>query len=171
MNPKMLISKRISCIGTVLVLILTLSFSAFAQGNEAFQAVAKMVTDAKEKVGSVTVEELAKKMAGNEKMVVLDIRTEAEYKAGHLEGALWIPRGKLEFMAGGMLPDPNAEIITYCRVDSRSALAAATLKDMGYKNARYLKGGFMFWVKEGHPIFNQHGELTVKEFEKKEKQK
>jgi rhodanese-related sulfurtransferase len=108
-------------------------------------------------------------MESNKDIVILDVRTEAEYTAGHLKGALWIPRGKLEFMAGGMIPSTDAEIIVYCRVDSRSALAAATLKDLGFKNVKYLKGGFMAWTKEGHSFFNQHGELTVKEFEKKEK--
>jgi hydroxyacylglutathione hydrolase len=102
-------------------------------------------------------------------MNLVDVRTEAEYQAGHLQGASWVPRGKLEWMAaGGSLGSTDDEIVVYCRKDGRASLAAATLKRLGFENVRYLEGGFKSWVEDGHVIYNRHGELMVIEYEKSE---
>ncbi len=89
--------------------------------------------------------------------VFVDVRDNHEVAAGHIPGALHVPRGHLEFMA-----DPassshppalasNAELVIYCAAGGRSALAAATLQEMGYANVSNLVGGYTAWVNTGGP--------------------
>jgi len=139
----------------ILTLVLFLAAVGFAQEEQVGEALKKMLT--------------ALMIAEGVKVTILDVRMESEYTAGHIGSAIWIPRGKLEFAAaGGKVGTTEDLIVCYCRMDSRSAFSAATLKRLGFNNAKYLKGGFMPWVSDGHPIFNKHGELIVKEFEKEE---
>ncbi len=85
---------------------------------------------------------------------LIDVREADEYAAGHLPGALLIPRGLLEFKLSMMpqLNDRALPIVVYCQGGGRSALAASTLMDMGYLNVRSLAGGFEAWNKAGKPV-------------------
>jgi rhodanese-related sulfurtransferase len=153
----------------VLTLVLLLAAVGCAQEEKVGEALRKMLTEAKAEVESVSVDDLASMITDGVKVTILDVRTESEYAAGHIDGAVWIPRGKLEFAAaGGKVGATESLIVCYCRMDSRSAFSAAALKKLGFNNVKYLKGGFMPWITGGHSIFNKHGELIVKEFEKEE---
>jgi rhodanese-related sulfurtransferase len=153
------------------LLFTVLTPAANAQEEIVAEVLGEMLTEAKEGVKSVSLEELASMMDEGREVTVLDVRTEGEYEAGHLRGAIWAPRGKLEFWAAkGALGETEDEIVIYCRKDSRSSLSAYTLKKLGFKNVRYLEGGFMPWVTSGRSIYNGHGELIVKEFEKSEEE-
>jgi rhodanese-related sulfurtransferase len=140
-----------------------------AHGASVGELLKEMVEQAKELAEAVTVEALAEQMAGEGEFKLVDVRTEAEFEAGHLRGAVWVPRGKLEFIAsrGGVI-EVEDEIVVYCKRDGRASLAAATLKKLGFKTVKYLEDGFEEWVNAGQTIYNQHGELTVEEFEKEE---
>lgn len=140
-----------------------------ARGASVGEVLKEMVEEAKEQTEAVTVEALAEQMAGEGEFKLIDVRTEAEFEAGHLRGAVWAPRGKLEFIAsrGGVI-DVEDEIVVYCKRDGRACLAAATLKKLGFQKVKYLENGFEEWVTAGQTIYNQHGELTVEEFEKEE---
>lgn len=132
-------------------------------------AVRDMVQSAIAQVEGISVEDLHAGLEAGQEFLILDIRTESEYEAGHLRLSRWIPRGKLEFQAaGGAIPSDSGQIVVYCKRHGRSALAAATLKQLGFSDVRYLTGGFEAWVKAGFPIYNQHGELIVREFEQSE---
>jgi rhodanese-related sulfurtransferase len=129
---------------------------------------AELKAEAKAKITRITSPELKKTLSSGSMMLLLDIRTEAEYLAGHLPGAVWMPRGKLEFDILKRTQDPNVKIILYCRTGSRSSLACVSLQDMGYKNVRDLDGGFAGWTDEGYTVYNRHGEIKVVDFERKE---
>jgi len=73
--------------------------------------------------------------------VVLDIRDQEEHDAGHIPGSLHISRGKLEMNVEAALPDLDQTILCYCNAFNRGALSAATLRDMGYRDARFIAGG------------------------------
>jgi rhodanese-related sulfurtransferase len=97
--------------------------------------------------------------AANEKhdddlVIVVDVREEAEFKAGHIPGAHHISRGMLEFKtdAHPALKDKNAEILVYCKTGGRAALAAHQLKKMGYSNVHSIKGGMDAWIGAQHPV-------------------
>ncbi len=73
--------------------------------------------------------------------IALDIRDKEEHDAGHIDGSLNISRGKLEMNVEGEIPDLTATVLCYCNAVNRGALSAASLKDMGYLNARFIDGG------------------------------
>ncbi len=88
--------------------------------------------------------------------MVLDVREADEYDAGHLPGAVHIPRGMLEVAADHTHPkhderlwDRRKKILCYCGGGFRSALAAKTLQEMGFKEAVSLKGGYSAWKEAG----------------------
>lgn len=84
-------------------------------------------------------------------VMLVDVREPDEVSQGAIEGSTHIPRGLLEQSIVDLAPDPGREIVVYCAVGARSALAAATLEDMGYGNVASLAGGFTRWKEEGLP--------------------
>jgi rhodanese-related sulfurtransferase len=125
-------------------------------------------SEAKSKAPHITSQQLAGSLSGAEKLVLLDIRTEAEYEAGHIQGAQWFPRGKLEYYIQDLIKDPDARVVLYCRTGGRSALATLTLKDMGYTDVVDLDGGFRAWVDAVNTFYNLHGESQVVSYQKQE---
>ncbi|MBD3298864.1 MAG: hypothetical protein GF341_09435 [candidate division Zixibacteria bacterium] len=158
---------RLMCIMAVAIMCTTVS-AAVEDPARMRGVVKELVAEAKQAVDSMTVDELSARLHAGDTLVVLDVRTEAEYEAGHIRGSVWIPRGKLEFMAPKKLPSTKVEIVVYCKRDSRGGLAAARLKRIGFTDVTYLVGGLERWVTSGYSIYNRHGELSVTTFEKSE---
>ena len=73
------------------------------------------------------------------KFFLIDVRTEKEFFSAHIEGAIWIPRGKLEFNIQNITKNPKSEIIIYCRTGARSALSAMALNNIGYERVINLR--------------------------------
>ena len=71
-------------------------------------------------------------------VVLVDVRTPEEYRAGHKEGALNIPVDEVEQLAPQLLPDKNAVILLYCRTGKRADKAMETLRKMGYSHLENL---------------------------------
>ena len=71
-------------------------------------------------------------------VVLVDVRTPEEYRAGHKEGALNIPVDEVEQLASQLLPDKNAVILLYCRTGKRADKAMETLRKMGYSHLENL---------------------------------
>ncbi len=92
----------------------------------------------------------AKNILSNSSVTLLDVREEHEYNAGHLENAILVPRGELEFKVGNMpeIADKSTAIMLYCGSGKRAALAAQTLKDMGYTNVMSIAGGYQAWMSQ-----------------------
>jgi rhodanese-related sulfurtransferase len=87
------------------------------------------------------------------KRIVIDVREYDEYAAGHLPGAINIPRGVLEFKIG-MVPEcanKAGAFLIYCRTSGRAALSAVQLQKIGYDNVISMAGGFEAWNTEGRP--------------------
>jgi molybdopterin/thiamine biosynthesis adenylyltransferase/rhodanese-related sulfurtransferase len=83
--------------------------------------------------------------------VLIDVREQHEFEAGHIPGAVHVPRGYLESRIEGVAPDRNQRIVTYCASGMRSALAANTLKEqLGYENVASMNGGFTLWRDRGY---------------------
>ncbi len=124
--------------------------------------------EAKAKAPHISSQQLSDSLSEKQNLVLVDIRTEDEYEAGHIQGAQWLPRGTLEFSIQNLVKDPDTRIVLYCNSGGRSALATLTLEDMGYTNVVDLDGGFKAWVAEGNTFYNLHGELKVVNFNKQE---
>ncbi len=73
--------------------------------------------------------------------VALDIRDKEEHDADHIAGSLHVSRGKLEMNIEDIIPDLDTAIICYCNAFNRGALSADTLRNMGYKNVKFIAGG------------------------------
>jgi cysteine desulfurase/selenocysteine lyase len=84
--------------------------------------------------------------------ITLDVREPNEWNDGILPNAHTMPRGVLEKEISGLCPDCTTPILVYCATGKRSALAALTLKTMGYGNVLSLQGGFDAWSNAQQPI-------------------
>lgn len=98
-----------------------------------------------------SIEQVKDTLANGGGYVLVDVREKEEYREGHLDGALSIPRGFLEMRAEQALTDKTAPIIAYCAGGTRSLLAAQVLKEMGYRNVVSMSGGYTAWKNAGYP--------------------
>lgn len=95
----------------------------------------------------ITAEEAYDLMASSENYILLDVRTEEEYKEKRIEGAVLLPDYEITDNAQSELPDQDTLILVYCRSGRRSAIAANELIGMGYTNV-YDFGGIIDWPYE-----------------------
>jgi rhodanese-related sulfurtransferase len=86
--------------------------------------------------------------------VVIDVREPDEYAAGHLQGAVNLPRGLLEFKLSGnaALERRDLAVVLYCKTSGRAALSACSMQAMGYLNVVSIAGGYDAWVAAGKPV-------------------
>jgi len=91
-----------------------------------------------------TLDELSKKIAGNEKITVLDVRESAEFAFGHIPGAVHIPLGELEERFEEL--NKNDEIHVICRTGSRSDFASQKLAEKGFGNVKNVIPGMQEWT-------------------------
>lgn len=111
----------------------------------------KIVDDAKLRVREVTVAQTRDRLAGNPRALLIDVREDREWDAGHAGGARHMGKGILERDIEAAVPDKNTEIILYCGGGFRSALSGDTLQTMGYTNVTSMAGGWRAWVAAGAP--------------------
>jgi molybdopterin/thiamine biosynthesis adenylyltransferase/rhodanese-related sulfurtransferase len=105
-----------------------------------------LVAAAKERIEEITPREVSSRL---EEVVVIDVRETDEYAQGAIPGASFLPRGLIERDIESVVVDRATPIVLYCSGGSRSALAAASLLDMGYENVASMSGGFDGWKTAG----------------------
>lgn len=88
-------------------------------------------------------------------LVVLDVREDDEWRAGHIEGALHIPLSQLPARAGEVRSD--AQVLCVCKGGGRSARATMLLAQSGVQ-AVNLDRGMHGWVSAGHPMVSETGQ-------------
>ncbi len=112
----------------------------------------EILTQAKKQIREVSPQEVHQKLNPENGFTLLDVREGDEFEQGHLDKAVFLPRGFLEVKADKMLPNKQAPIVVYCAGGVRSALAAKTLQDLGYSNVSSMAGGFGQWKASGLPV-------------------
>jgi rhodanese-related sulfurtransferase len=117
-----------------------------------------MVAEAKANIENLSVEQVKAELDAGSATIV-DIRDFRElYLRGKIPGAFHADRGMLEFWVDPASEyyrenfKPENRYILYCAGGGRSALAAQTLKDMGYPNVAHLEAGFGGWAEAGMPV-------------------
>ncbi len=100
-------------------------------------------------VGTLSADEVQAAM--HQGAVLIDVREPQELENGRIAGAKHIPRGVLEFKVGDSGIGKDERIVTYCAAGSRAAMAAATLKKLGYAGAIASEAGFDDLAKNGLP--------------------
>jgi molybdopterin/thiamine biosynthesis adenylyltransferase/rhodanese-related sulfurtransferase len=109
-----------------------------------FQQYLKQV---KSEIREVSVDEVN----GKRPPVLIDVREGDEYDDGYITGATWIPRGKLELRIEDAVPNRDEEVVLYCAGGNRSALAAKSLRELGYTRVSSMAGGYGAWKRAGLP--------------------
>ncbi len=122
--------------------------------------VQELINQARSRIKEIGGSELLKLRDGG--CPIVDVREPAEFAAGHIPGAVNIPRGVLEFEIDGhpavnCVKDPalahrDQPIALYCRSGGRSALAAEALKRLGFVEPLSLAGGFNSWTQEHRAV-------------------
>ena len=122
------------------------------------KTAAEMVVEAKQNVEALSVEETAAELETGDPLLV-DLREPNERaEHGAIPGAVHAPRGMLEFWADPTSSyhrpefDPNRRVILHCASGGRSALAAGTLRELGYSDVAHLEGGMNAWKESGRPV-------------------
>lgn len=110
----------------------------------------KVVGDAKSRIRECDVAGARERIA--EGAVLIDVREDNEYEAGHAEGARHMGRGIIERDIVQTFPDQSTELVLYCGGGFRSALAADMLQKMGYTNVWSMDGGWKAWQDAGAPV-------------------
>jgi rhodanese-related sulfurtransferase len=117
------------------------------------------VRAAKSCIREIQPRELLEKMANKEDLLLLDVREHGEFENGHIRGAHLVPRGIIEAAADPTYPKHvpelvaarDRQVVLYCATSGRSAMAAAVLQMMGFRNVLNLDGGYVRWVEQGMP--------------------
>ena len=116
--------------------------------NQGFLAI---VTDAKSRVREMNIDEYQALRQSGEPHLLLDVREESEWSAGHAAGAMHLGKGIIERDIETKVPDRSAKLVLYCGGGYRSALAADNLQKMGYTDVISLDGGWRAWNQAGLP--------------------
>ena len=110
-----------------------------------------LIDEAKQQIEEVTPEQVRDMQARNERVVYLDVREPNEWNLGRLPHAIHLPRGNLESKVEGII-DRNLKVVIYCARGNRSALAALTMKQMGYEDVASMARGFLGWADIGGEV-------------------
>ncbi len=114
----------------------------------------KLVAAAQQNIQEITPNDAALEL-GCGAATLFDVRSAADWQAGHARGAQHLDRGEIEVEIEEKMPDPGQRIICYCGGGSRSALVAESLQKMGYTNVRSMTGGFREWEAAGLPTVTE----------------
>lgn len=112
----------------------------------------KLVTEAKTRIREISIDEARERLKRNPNVILLDVREDDEWNAGHAAEAKHLGKGIFERDLEKTFPDPNVEIIMYCGGGFRSAMTCDVAQRMGYKNVLSLDGGYKAMVKANWPM-------------------
>lgn len=116
------------------------------------KAFTDLVDTVRARVRETDIESLKKRLSEPEPFILLDVREESEYKAGHIPDALWMGKGIIERDIESNFPEKDTELWLYCGGGYRSVLAADNIQKMGYTNVVSVDGGFRGWLQSNLPI-------------------
>lgn len=117
--------------------------------NEGFLV---LVNDAKSRVRQINIDEYKHMKDSGDKHLLIDVREDSEWTAGHAANAIHLGKGVIERDIESKVPDKNSCLVLYCGGGFRSALAADALQKMGYTRVISLDGGWKAWQQSGLPV-------------------
>jgi rhodanese-related sulfurtransferase len=112
----------------------------------------KLVNDAKSRIQQTDIAGYQRMRAGGEKHLLIDVREDLEFAAGHAAGSVHLGKGIIERDIERTVPDKAATLVLYCGGGFRSALAADALQQMGYSKVISLDGGWRAYQEAGLPV-------------------
>ncbi len=111
-----------------------------------------LVNDARTRIKQIDIEEFQRMLKAGEEFLLVDIREDREWEAGHAAGAMHLGKGIIERDIETHVPGKKTRIVLYCGGGYRSALAADSLRKMGYENVISLDGGWRAYQAAGLPV-------------------
>lgn len=111
-----------------------------------------MVAEAKKTVTEISLADARARLAANPKIILMDVREDSEWVAGHAAEAVHLGKGILERDLEKTYPDPTTEIIMYCGGGFRSAMTCDAAQKMGYHKVYSLAGGYKAMAAAGWPM-------------------
>ncbi len=112
----------------------------------------KLVNEAKTRVKETDINGYKKMLAAGEKAVLIDVREDSEWAAGHAAGSVHLGKGIIERDIESQIPNKDTKLVLYCGGGFRSALAGDALQQMGYTNVISLDGGWRAYQQSGLPV-------------------
>jgi rhodanese-related sulfurtransferase len=112
----------------------------------------KLVDEAKSRVQQIDIAGYQKMKAAGEPHLLIDVREDSEWTAGHAAGSMHLGKGIIERDIEAKVPDRKAKLVLYCGGGFRSALAADALQQMGYTDVISLDGGWKAYNEAGLPV-------------------
>jgi rhodanese-related sulfurtransferase len=120
--------------------------------KEHSQRFLTLVDAAKKRIKEISPEILNQKMEDNEPLMLIDVREDHEWPAGHIPGAVHLGKGVIERDIEHKIPDTTTQIVLYCSGGYRCALVADALQTMGYSNVYSLETGMQGWSDAGFDL-------------------
>ncbi len=111
-----------------------------------------IVNDAKSRIHQIDIEEFRRLRESGEPFLLVDVREESEWAAGHASGALHLSKGIIERDIETRVPGHDTKTVLYCGGGFRSALVADNLRKMGYTDVISLDGGWRAYQASGLPV-------------------
>ncbi len=123
-----------------------------SQAKKHNQGFLDIVNDAKSRVKQINIEQYQEMKSSGEDHLLVDVREESEWAAGHAAGAMHLSKGVIERDVESKIPDHGKKLVLYCGGGFRSALAADNLQKMGYTDVISLDGGWRAYTGSGLPV-------------------
>ena len=112
----------------------------------------ELLAHVKSEIDEISTIEAHERLDASDGSLFVDVRESDEWDEGHIPGAIYTGRGRLEQRIEGLVPDKSRSLVVYCSAGSRSAFAAKALEELGYVNVVNLAGGFSDWKRNGFDI-------------------
>jgi len=106
----------------------------------------------REEIEEISAIEARERLESPDPPVFVDVREPDEWEEGHIPGAIYVPRGRLESRIEGLVPDKARPLVVYCASGARSAFATKVLSEMGYTDVVNLAGGIVDWKRNGFEV-------------------
>ncbi len=155
-NPRLQHRERADFVGMMRSLDLAMPThltEALRTNISAGLTVQQLLADATASTPFMAMEEVVRKRdARPNDFVVLDVRERDAWERSRIPGARHLARGQLELKVDEHFPDPDVEILTVCEFGKISTLAAATLRNLGFRRTVALDGGMSAWREAGFPV-------------------
>ncbi len=112
----------------------------------------ELLAQVKEEIDEISSTAARDLLTSSEPPLFVDVREPDEWQEGHIPGAVYATRGRLEQQIEGLVPDKSRPLVVYCSGGSRSAFAAKSLAELGYEDVVNLAGGFTDWKRNGFEV-------------------
>ncbi|HEX5027364.1 MAG TPA: molybdopterin-synthase adenylyltransferase MoeB [Gaiellaceae bacterium] len=112
----------------------------------------ELLAQVKTEIDEISTIDAHERLEASDGSIFVDVREPDEWEEGHVPGAVYTGRGRLEQRIEGLVPDKSTPLLVYCSAGSRSAFAAKVLEELGYLNVVNVAGGFSEWKRNGFEI-------------------